>query len=207
MLVGPDAAIRLLKERSTSMVHRFDQFQPAGWPSMQPIADRAHTKECYVEGLGQCAGSLVAKMPSGTHLLHDHDFFVSHSESASDVETAFAEFVKLTAGMLQEKKVDSIAKEMFGEKVEDGLWLTKHVGPTRSASLFLNLYSLLAVKKSAVVDKSILAFAYGAGASALYRFRVDKMPEGMEDFDASAFLSSGISVSPEQMMTLTEVNA
>ncbi|WP_256679948.1 type I polyketide synthase [Pseudomonas sp. Q1] len=199
MLVGPNAALVMKPERATHMLHRWDFYKPVGWQDPFPLMrDGKHSIDVYTACLDGCQKLLTQRM--GTDgLLRQHDHFVFHCTSTYLVKRAFDRIIeneepRLT---LREKRT------LFETMVQPSTLLTRQIGSTYTASVYVNLYSLLLNQYEDIVGKTVGIYSYGSGASAsLYRLEVVKPPQ--IDRDINQALQSRRCYDPAAFVQLTQ---
>lgn len=75
MLIGPDAALRMLRQRASCVLNRFDFLKPVGWHSMAPILDGAYSIECYMECTETREGRDLGQMPEAKPFILIYNVF------------------------------------------------------------------------------------------------------------------------------------
>ncbi|MGN6323458.1 MAG: hydroxymethylglutaryl-CoA synthase [Dyella sp.] len=180
MLIGPDAALVMKPERASHMLHRWDFYKPVGWADPFPLMrDGKHSIDLYTACLDACQRGLSERLGSG--LLGTHDHFVFHCTSTYLIKRAFDRVIENEAPALSLRE----KRAMFETMVQPSTYLTRQIGSTYTASVYVNLYSLLLQCHDSIVGKRIGVYSYGSGSSAsFYRMEVAKPPLIDRDIDA-----------------------
>ncbi len=173
MLIGPDAPVVMLPERGSHMIHNWDFYKPVGWKESFPIMpDGQHTVEVYMDCLTGCQKALTARL-GGMNLLRHDDYFAFHSTGSYLAKRGFERLARNVEPDLSREELQAL----YQQKVYPGTLLTRQLGSTYTASVYIALYSLFLHRFDAIAGKTICVYSYGGGsASSLYRLRVMRPP-------------------------------
>lgn len=193
MLVGRDAPLPInLRTRTTYATHVWDFFKPK-MDSEYPEVNGALSQTCYLRALDDCYSRHVAKrskLEAGATVGVDSvDHFLFHSPYNKLVQKSFSRiiFQDMLTGRLDgsqisnwasaslestyedkalESKLKELAAPYYIEKVDPSCQLSKQIGNTYTASLYMNLANLVSSQGSALDGKKVTLFSYGSGAVA-----------------------------------------
>ena len=192
MLIGRNAPLAIdLRTRVTHATHVWDFFKP-NMDSEYPEVDGALSQTCYLKALDDCFTRFVAKCKA----IHGEvvncetvDSFLFHSPYNKLVQKSFGRLVYLDAlagngptselsrwlglppsSTYEDKDLEGLLKNLsqraFTEKVSPGCVLSKQIGNTYTASVYMNLANLVSSMGSGLLGKSVVLFSYGSGALA-----------------------------------------
>jgi hydroxymethylglutaryl-CoA synthase len=192
MLVGRDAPIAIdLRSRVTHATNCWDFFKP-NMESEYPEVNGALSQTCYLRALDDCYTRFAAKQKS----LYAHDiscnstdYFIFHSPYNKLVQKSFSrllfqdmingradgsEVSKWINSPLEdtyedkelEAKLKGLSKTIYEEKVAPSCVLSKLIGNTYTASVYMNLANLVSDQGANLDRKKICLFSYGSGALA-----------------------------------------
>ncbi|WP_080424809.1 type I polyketide synthase [Burkholderia ubonensis] len=199
MLVGPDAALVMKPERASHMLHRWDFYKPVAWHDPFPLMrDGKHSVDVYTACLDSCQNLLDQRL-GGKGLLGKHDHFVFHCTSTYLIKRAFDRIIEneMPTLPLREKRA------LYESMVHPSSLLTRQIGSSYTASVYVNLYSLLLNRYDDIVGKTIGVYSYGSGASAsFYRLEVMKAPQ--IDLDVDVRLRERRRHDPSSFVQLTQ---
>ncbi|KAI3946279.1 hypothetical protein MKW92_052289 [Papaver armeniacum] len=186
MLIGPDAPIAFeSKYRGSHMSHVYDFYKP-NLASEYPVVDGKLSQTCYLMALDSCYKRLCAKYEKcqGKQFsMDDADYFVFHSPYNKLAPFAALSGEDSYASRDLEKTSQTVAKNLYAEKVGPTTLLPKQVGNMYTASLYAAFASLLHNKNSSLDGKRVIMFSYGSGlSSTMFSFR---MREGSHPFSLS----------------------
>jgi hydroxymethylglutaryl-CoA synthase len=193
MLIGRNAPLPInLQSRTCYSSHVWDFFKPK-MDSEYPEVNGALSQTCYLKALDDCYNRFVIKqskiMKKNNFSLNLIDEFLFHSPYNKLVQKSFSRLVYLD--MLAEKlpnhtiskwlnipiestyedkelenKLKEVSGPLYQSKVAVGCYLSKQIGNTYTASLYMNLANLISQKGNQLLDKRIALFSYGSGAMA-----------------------------------------
>jgi 3-hydroxy-3-methylglutaryl CoA synthase/enoyl-CoA hydratase/carnithine racemase/acyl carrier protein len=199
MLIGPDAALVMRAERASQMLHTWDFYKPMGWRDGFPLMpDGKRSIDVYMACLDGCQRALSKRLGS-RGLLCQHDYFVFHCSSTYLVKRAFYQLVNNEAPemSLEDKRL------MFEKMVEPSTLLTRVIGSTYTASVYVNLYSLLLYHHEKTVGKRVGLYSYGSGASAsFYGLEIVRLP--LMDRGVDEYLSARCRYEPTSFLAITQ---
>ena len=192
MLVGRNAPIAIdLSTRVTHATHVWDFFKPK-MDSEYPCVNGALSQTCYLAALDDCYTRFVQKVKANTGKsinCDSVDFLLFHSPYNKLVQKSFGRLMYLDAlgghGLTEELKpwldvtrestfedkvleatLKTISQQRFSAKVLPACILSKQIGNTYTASVYMNLANLISSHGPALLDKTITLFSYGSGALA-----------------------------------------
>lgn len=194
MLIGRNAPLRIdLRTRTTHATNVWDFFKPK-MASEYPEVNGALSQKCYLQALDDCYTRYLQKEKTvhGTdRCVTQTDHFLFHSPYNKLVQKSFARllFLDIAAGRLDEHKktyerwldnpldetyedkelevkLREVAMPLYEKKVATGCEISKKVGNTYTASVYMNLANLISSEGSALSGKKITLFSYGSGAMA-----------------------------------------
>jgi len=201
MLIGPNAPVVIeTNVRSTYMDNQYDFYKPDP-NSEYPTVDGVLSQNSFIaalentyEGVKQKSINANKKAISVPNI----DYFCFHSPYSKLVQKSFMKLYwnDLKNGIIQpsgdlqkvmqatnsdynDKKVaKALAKDMqevWKDKVERSLYLSKNCGNSYTASLYFCLMSLLCDPEVDLTNKRILMFSYGSGcAASMFTIRVNQ---------------------------------
>ena len=194
MLIGRNAPLRIdLRTRTTHATNVWDFFKPK-MNSEYPEVNGVLSQNCYLQALDDCYTRFVAKQKAVRGVdcsVSKTDFFLFHSPYNKLVQKSFSRlaFLDIATGRLEDKKGDyfkwtdmpidetyedkeleiklrDISMPLYTEKVATGCEISKNIGNTYTASVYMNLACLVSSKGAGLQGKSIALFSYGSGAMA-----------------------------------------
>ena len=192
MLIGRDATLAIdLRTRTTHATHVWDFFKP-NLDSEYPEVNGALSQTCYLTALDDCYNRFVKKQQSingKDFSCQSADHFLFHSPYNKLVQKSFGRLAFLDAasgraeaGELSkwigvpiettyedkelESKLKSISQPSYAEKVAPGCVLSKQIGNTYTASVYMNLANLVSTVGEGLTNQTIVLFSYGSGALA-----------------------------------------
>jgi hydroxymethylglutaryl-CoA synthase len=194
MLIGRNAPLKIdLRTRTTHATNVWDFFKPK-MDSEYPEVNGALSQKCYLQALDDCYTRFLQKEKAvhGADRCTAHtDHFLFHSPYNKLVQKSFARllFLDIAAGRLDEHKktyerwldtpldetyedkelevkLREVAMPLYEKKVATGCEISKKVGNTYTASVYMNLANLISSEGSALSGKKISLFSYGSGAMA-----------------------------------------
>lgn len=213
MLVGRNAPLQIdLKSRVCHATHVWDFFKP-NLDSEYPEVNGALSQTCYLKALDDCYTRFVRKQPQDqtTMSVQSMDHILFHSPYNKLVQKSFGRLVYLDAvsspesaesqslskwlsvpasQTYEDKELETALKAtagpLFSAKVSPACELSKQIGNTYTASLYMNLANLLSLYGEQLVGRRVVLFSYGSGALASMfaihpkaktndRFSLDKM--------------------------------
>jgi hydroxymethylglutaryl-CoA synthase len=195
MLVGRDAPLQVdLLTRTAHATHQWDFFKPNPH-SEYPVVNGKFSQKCYLTAFDSCYQRFLDKMikfrqrPSSSR---DIDFMLFHSPYNKLVQKTVQRLVylDLRAGHLPaepsvqkwlnvpldetytdrdlENALKPLADKLYRAKVASSCILSKQVGNTYTAAVYLNLANLVSDEGEALVGKRVTLFSYGSGAMASF---------------------------------------
>jgi hydroxymethylglutaryl-CoA synthase len=192
LLVGRNAPLVVdLKSRSTFATHNWDFFKP-DMNSEYPVVNGTASQTCYLHSVDDCYRRLVSKAKlncSKNIQVSNTDYFVFHSPYNKLVQKGFSRliFQDMCLGLIDssliqkwkdiplqrtydDKELETVLKQLsndeYKKKVEICCKLSKQVGNTYTASVYLNLANLVYSLGDQLGGKSVLVFSYGSGSVA-----------------------------------------
>lgn len=196
MLIGRNAPLPVnLRTRTCYSTHVWDFFKPK-MSSEYPEVNGALSQTCYLKALDDCYTRFLAKQTKLdtaadklAYGLSTIDEFLFHSPYNKLVQKSFNRLVYLDmiAGRLpndavekwrhvpiestyEDKELESKMKDtagpLYAAKVADGCTLSKQIGNTYTASLYMNLSCIVSLKGASLLGKRLTLFSYGSGAMA-----------------------------------------
>ena len=184
---------RSLRTRITHATNVWDFFKPK-MNSEYPEVNGVLSQNCYLQALDDCYTRFVAKQKAVRGVdcsVSKTDFFLFHSPYNKLVQKSFSRlaFLDIATGRLEDKKGDyfkwtdmpidetyedkeleiklrDISMPLYTEKVATGCEISKNIGNTYTASVYMNLACLVSSKGAGLQGKSIALFSYGSGAMA-----------------------------------------
>ena len=194
MLVGRNAPLKIdLRTRTTHATNVWDFFKPKMAPEY-PEVNGGLSQKCYLQALDDCYTRYVAKrkaVAGEDSCIASTDYFLFHSPYNTLVQKSFGRlaFLDLATGCLEDPKKEftkwldmpldetyeekdlhekllKFAEPLYNEKVAAGCEISKQIGNTYTASVFMNLACLISTEGAKLSGKSISLFSYGSGAMA-----------------------------------------
>lgn len=219
MLIGRNAPLQIdLGTRVTHATHVWDFFKP-NMDSEYPEVNGALSQTCFLRALDDCYTRFITKsqkVRSKNVTIGNVDHFLFHSPYNKLVQKSFARMVY--HDMLSGAHVDSasIAKWMdvpaedtyedreleaalkaaagplYKQKVAACCELSKQIGNTYTASVYMNVACMVSEFGNELAGKNVVLFSYGSGALASMfniipqttsgdaRFTLDKMKAALD---------------------------
>ena len=194
MLIGRDAPLVIdLKSRTTHASHQWDFFKPNPH-SEYPVVNGKFSQKCYLTAFDSCYTRFVEKqkkfhgddnigsntidfllfhspynklVQKTVQRLYYLDFLSGHIPSCPELESFKTIPPELT---YTDRNLENILKdlddELYRTKVEPSCKISKEVGNTYTAAVYLNLANLISLHGLNLIDKKITLFSYGSGAMA-----------------------------------------
>eukprot|EP01036_Dinobryon_divergens_P033576 gene33576-43393_t len=181
MLVGRNAPLRFdLRAKTTHAV--WDFFKPV-MDSEYPEVNGALSQTCYLRALDDCYTRFKSKNLSLQNVkptVTDTDYFLFHSPYNKLVQKSFARLVYLDVldGSIPidastealdkslESALKAVAAPLYLGKVSTGCEISRQIGNTYTASVYMNLAHLVSTCGPDLIDKKVVLFSYGSGALA-----------------------------------------
>lgn len=195
MLVGRDAPLKVdLKTRTAHATHQWDFFKPNPH-SEYPVVNGKFSQKCYLTAFDSCYTRFLEKQKIHRNRQRgsqDIDYLLFHSPYNKLVQKTVQRLVFLDtrsghlppAPSLQrwmqieldetytdrdlETALKPLTEELYRTKVAPSCVLSKQVGNTYTAAVYLNLANLVSDHGEALVGKSVSLFSYGSGAMASF---------------------------------------
>ena len=195
MLVGRDAPLQVdLLTRTTHATHQWDFFKPNPH-SEYPVVNGKFSQKCYLTAFDSCYLRHVDKqrtLRGQSAGSRDVDHMLFHSPYNKLVQKTVQRLVFLDSmrGYLPldpslqrwkgvpleetftdrdlETALKPLAEELYQSKVEASCFLSKQVGNTYTAAVYLNLANLVSDHGEALQGRRVSLFSYGSGAMASY---------------------------------------
>ena len=212
MLVGRNAPLRIdLRARTTHATNVWDFFKPK-MSSEYPEVNGALSQTCYLQALDDCYTRFIVKQKAirdKNCSVSSTDHFLFHSPYNKLVQKSFARlaYLDIAAGRLADTKGDyakwldlpldetyedkeleiklrDIAMPLYQEKVATGCEISKCIGNTYTASVYMNLACLVSSEGGKLDGKTVTLFSYGSGAMASM---LSIMPTAHGSASSSAF--------------------
>ena len=192
--IGRDAPLTIdLRGRVTHASHAWDFFKP-NLSSEYPEVNGTLSQKCYLQALEDCYTKFVAKNeklggPATSTETCDHILF--HTPYNKLVQKALGRLMYLdilncsTEGNVPagfkwkgipseetfenreiEEYMKTASNELYTRKVLPSCTLSKNIGNTYTASVYINLAELVSANGVDLMSKSILLFSYGSGSMA-----------------------------------------
>lgn len=193
MLIGRNAPIQIdLRTRTTHATHVWDFFKP-NMESEYPEVNGALSQTCYLRALDDCYTRFAEKAKTIRNKaisVSSTDHFLFHSPYNKLVQKSFARLVyqdmmrgveadtSSIAAWLQTPTTETYddkglegalkltAGPLYKQKVASTCELSKQIGNTYTASVYMNLANLLSSYGSSLVGREVILFSYGSGAIA-----------------------------------------
>ena len=242
MLIGRNAPLKIdLSTRTTHATHVWDFFKPK-MDSEYPEVNGALSQTCYLRALDDCYNRFIEKQKKvhGTDFsIATADTFLFHSPYNKLVQKSFARLIFLDIvanrpGMdtYQEEyskwiqmpreqtyedkelevKLKDVATPLYKTKVAPSCEISKNIGNTYTAAVYMNLANIVSNEGAKLEGKSLVLFSYGSGALATMLeikcvpcensiFTLEKIQKNL---DASARLTSRERLTPKDLNTALE---
>ena len=212
LLIGRDATLVIdLRTRCTFATHVWDFFKP-NMDSEYPEVNGALSQTCYLKALDSCYQSFLKKTKSihnRSLCLASIDHFLFHSPYNKLVQKSFSRlyYQDIINGTLspngvekwlqsspestyEDKDLDlllrNLSQTMFNTKVAPSCELSKQIGNTYTASVYMNLADLISRQGDLLQGKTIVLFSYGSGALAsMFEISVASRPLCAQQFSLS----------------------
>jgi len=238
MLVGRNAPIKFnLASRVCHATHVWDFFKP-NLDSEYPEVNGTLSQACYLRAVDDCYSRFNDKrvkrgQPFG---LDSVDYFLFHSPYNKLVQKSFGrliyhdmrngkipaeskmnEFMNVPLESTYESKeletlLKGLSSKYYAEKVAIGCEVSKQIGNTYTASVWMNLANLVSTLGSSLVNKTVTLFSYGSGALASMieilpvnttneRFSLEKIQRNL---DIATRLASREKLSPNDLSIALE---
>lgn len=192
LLIGRDAPLVVdLKTRTTFASHVWDFFKP-DMDSEYPIVNGGVSQTCYLRSLENCYHGLISKSKKlrDTEIsIQSTDYFLFHAPYNKLVQKGFSRlfFQDMSRGILDsssitkwlnipleqtyddkdlETTLKGVSSDLYKSKVDLSCKLSKQIGNTYTASVYMNLANLISDIGDNLVGKSLLLFSYGSGSLA-----------------------------------------
>lgn len=192
MLIGRNAPLKIdLATRTTHATDVWDFFKP-NMDSEYPEVNGALSQTCYLQALDDCYTRYVAKCKKVNDrdvAISDISYFLFHSPYNKLVQKSFARLVyqDMMAGRMdnsgiqkwldvpvastyEDRELETVLKGVAGplykQKVAVGCELSKQIGNTYTASVYMNVANLVSAIGSDLIGKNVTLFSYGSGALA-----------------------------------------
>lgn len=196
LLIGRDAPLKIdIGTRTTFAVHAWDFFKPH-LESEYPVVNGILSQSIYLRSLDDCYNRFVQKNKTRrnkTITVESTDYFLFHSPYNKLVQKGFGRLVFLDAvnGVSDEATTTALQKWMdvsaihktyddkeletalkkvsaagYKRKVDISCKVSKQVGNTYTAAVYLNFANLVATEGNNLIGKSITLFSYGSGSLA-----------------------------------------
>lgn len=151
------------------------------------------SQTCYLRAIDDCYVRFIARQeghyPSSAQGVHATDFFLFHSPYNKLVQKSFARvlFHEMRAGRVDggalgelltaplestyedktlEAKLKDLSLALYSDKVATGCEISRQIGNTYTACVYMNLANLISEKGSELAGKKTALFSYGSGALA-----------------------------------------
>lgn len=223
MLIGRDAPLRIdLQTKATHASHVWDFFKPI-MDSEYPEVNGALSQTCYLRALDDCYNRFIEKtrrIRSITPAVRETDYFLFHSPYNKLVQKSFARLVYLDilsgaesdpAGTLsrwrevapdrtyEDKELEgalkALANPLYTSKVSLGCEISRQIGNTYTASVYMNLACLVSTLGDQLINKRVTLFSYGSGALASM-FSIDPVPSnGVEERFSLSKMQAALDIS------------
>lgn len=192
MLLGRGAPLEVdLRSRASHASHVWDFFKP-NLLSEYPEVNGALSQTCYLQALDDCYSRFSTKQSSGRLTVKEVDHFLFHSpynklvqksfarllyldalqsKSQSDSEESLSRWLGVPSSQTYEDKeleaaLKTLSASLYNDKVSSSCDLSRRIGNTYTASLYMNLADLVAQQGEQLAGRSVVMFSYGSGALA-----------------------------------------
>lgn len=238
MLIGRNAPLQIdLRTRVCHASHVWDFFKP-NLDSEYPEVNGSLSQTCYLRALDDCYTRFVSKSSAsnGSKIsVKEVDHFLFHSPYNKLVQKSFGRLIYLDAisgssseeavalskwqsvppsETYEDKELETALKSLTGplyaSKVAPACEVSKQIGNTYTASVYMNLANLVSLHGEELVGKKVILFSYGSGALASMfsiipsnssgggggRFSLEKMQKAL---DISSRLSQRVKNTPSDL--------
>jgi 3-hydroxy-3-methylglutaryl-CoA-synthase len=192
MLLGRDAPLAIdLGTRAAHASHVWDFFKP-NLDSEYPAVNGALSQTCYLQALDDCYNRFVDKsLRMRNRVTHASaaDYIVFHSPYNKLVQKSFGRlmYLDMLHGKIdsssvekwltmpveqtyEDKELETALKKVsangYKEKVDISCKVSKQIGNTYTAAVYMNLSNLVFAVGENLVGKKVVVFSYGSGALA-----------------------------------------
>lgn len=207
MLVGRDAPLEIdLLTRTTHATHQWDFFKPNPH-SEYPVVNGKFSQKCYLTAFDSCYTRFVEKqkrLRNRTMGSRTFDHMLFHSPYNKLVQKTVQRmyFLDSRSGHIPlspslekwstvpldqtytdrnlEGALKNLADELYQTKVAPSCVLSKEVGNTYTAAVYLNLANLVSSFGDSLVGKTVTLFSYGSGAMASMFEIIPRVPSSAE---------------------------
>jgi hydroxymethylglutaryl-CoA synthase len=195
MLIGRDAPLEIdLFTRTTHASHQWDFFKPNPH-SEYPVVNGKFSQMCYLTAFDSCYTRFIQKLQQSQEegvslgsntidymLFHSPynklvqktvqrmfylDYLSGHLPSVAELEpwkTIPPGETYTDRGL--ENALKNLAEDLYQSKVAPSCHLSKQVGNTYTAAVYLNLANLVFLHGESLIGKTVSLFSYGSGAMA-----------------------------------------
>lgn len=205
MLVGRNAPLQIdLHTRAMHSSDTWDFFKP-NLHSEYPVVNGTNSQTCYLTALDDCYNGFVQKNKTkrgASVTVENTDYFLFHSPynklvqkgigrllyldmvNGSRDSSSVAKWVGLSPRDTYEDKdleaaLKTVSADAYKQKMSLPCEISRQLGNTYTASVYLNLCYLVSSLGSSLVGKSVVLFSYGSGALASM-FRITPATEGVD---------------------------
>ncbi len=192
MLIGRNAPVQIdLTTRCTHASDTWDFFKP-NMDSEYPVVNGSVSQNCYLQALDDVYTRFIAKTKRVTGravTVADTDYFLVHSPYNKLTQKALARMVyrDMLAGAVDsepiakwlevspeqtyddkdlEAALKNVAGPLYKQKLALPCEISRQLGNTYTASVYLNLAYLVSMQGAGLVGKSLVLYSYGSGALA-----------------------------------------
>ena len=170
VLLGPDAPI-IFEEgtRHSYMDNVYDFYKPV-LNSQYPVVDGELSNNTYLDALYNCYKGYSDNKNDNNLIQSSNNYFIFHTPYCKLIKKSIAYLVfksempenNSTYNKIIEKKFIKKSENIF-LKTDRSLILSKQLGNTYTASLWLCLVSLINNSDDNLLNKNIIGFSYGSG--------------------------------------------
>lgn len=170
ILISNKPKIALSPTRASYIDDQYDFYKPI--PSSEyPVVDGKSSMDLYINALRECF-KLYKQKSGAKNPLDSTDFFCFHTPFYKMIQKAFDSLAKVEYPNISGQD----SANLFLQKVEPTLYVSKRIGNIYTGSLYACLISLL-YRTPDIKDKNIFLFSYGSGlCSTLLQGRVISNP-------------------------------
>jgi hydroxymethylglutaryl-CoA synthase len=222
MLIGANAPIVIDQGiRGSYFDHVYDFYKPE-LPSEYPTVSGEYSIQCYLTALEGCYDvycNKYSKLYGTQFTLDDADYIVFHTPYNKLIQKGVArlfykDYLRNPNGKVEYEGLNNFEpnsksleielikriKNLYAEKVEPSVLLSKELGNCYCASLYCGLISLIDNIRNNLIGKRVVFFSYGSGlSSTMFSFHViDSIEEMAKKINIQQCLSSRLFVHPEQ---------